>query len=218
MIDEVARSYKLHMSCSIHIENFVSFELEVSLQRLCESNIMGWTSPISLVIFLVRSSIHSSCSFASSSSSSSESSALTALLFLTRETRKKTCDLLASNIRKPSMFLAFLIVWDTLLALTLWPVCSPRSNNLRYCFWLYLNLFLGTADDLSPQPLDGKSITFYKIREVPRSSRGWLSRPTLPWTSLVAYDCIGLSRSVSYSSAYLCFATSRDENRWNDLT
>jgi len=66
MIDEVSSSYKLHVSCSIHMENFVSFELEVSLQRLCESN-MGWASPISLIIFLVRSS--------------SESSTLTALLF-----------------------------------------------------------------------------------------------------------------------------------------
>ena len=41
MIDEVSSSYKLHMSCSFHMENFVSFEHEVSLQTLCDSNIMG---------------------------------------------------------------------------------------------------------------------------------------------------------------------------------
>ena len=67
MIDEVSSSYKLHVSCSIHMENCVSFELEVILQRLCESNIKEGPSPISLIIFLVRSS--------------SESSTLTALLF-----------------------------------------------------------------------------------------------------------------------------------------
>ena len=36
MIDEVSSSYKLHMSCSFHMENFVSFEHEVSLQTLCD--------------------------------------------------------------------------------------------------------------------------------------------------------------------------------------
>ena len=41
MIDEVSSSYKLHMSCSFQMENFVSFEHEVSLQTLCDSNIMG---------------------------------------------------------------------------------------------------------------------------------------------------------------------------------
>ena len=100
MIDEVSSSYKLHMSCSIHMENFVSFELEVSLQKLCESKIMGRTSPISLIIFVVTSLIHSHVRVA-----------LPHLLYrlLLPLFYLKTCDLLASNKRKPSMFLAFLI-------------------------------------------------------------------------------------------------------------
>ena len=153
MINEVSSSYKFHMSCSFHIENFESFEHEVSLQRLCESNIMGWASPTSLIIFLVTSSIHSQvCEALPPLHPLLLNCLLLPLFYL------KTCDLVASNIRKPSMFLAFLIDWDILLASTFWPHCSPRSKHLRYCFWLYLNLFLSTTDDLSPQPLDGESI------------------------------------------------------------
>ena len=116
---------------------------------------MGWTSPISLIIFLARSSIHSHVRVALPPLLNR---LLLPLFYL------KTCDLVASNIRKPSMFLAFLIDWDTLLASTLWPHCSPRSKHLRYCLWLYLNLFLCTADHLSPQFLDGESMTFQDKR------------------------------------------------------
>ena len=169
LIKEVSSSYQVHMSCSINKENFESLELLVNSQRLCESNIMGWTSPISLMIFLERSSIHSSCSFASSSSS--ESSTLAPLLFFARREKKLVIFfavkyLLASNIREPSTFLAFLVDWDTLLASALWPVCSPRSNNLvRYCFWHSLNLFLCAADDLSVQPFESESV-YSEVPEV----------------------------------------------------
>ena len=145
MIDEVSSSYKLHMSCSFHMENFLSFEHEVSLQTLCDSNIIGWASPISLIIFLVRSSIHSHVRVALPPLHPLLLNPLLLPLFYL-----KTRDLVASNIRKPSTFLAFVIDWDTLLASTFWPHCSFRSKHLRHCFRLYLNLFLCTTDDLSP--------------------------------------------------------------------
>ena len=64
--------------------SFVSFELEVSLERLCGSNIIIRTRPISLITFLERILIRSLCSFASSAFSSLKWSTLTALLFLAR--------------------------------------------------------------------------------------------------------------------------------------
>ena len=75
---------------------------EVFLQH-SHRNIMGWTSPISLIIFLARSSIHSHVRVALPPLLNR---LLLPLFYL------KTCDLVASNIRKPSMSLAFLIDWD----------------------------------------------------------------------------------------------------------
>ena len=156
MIDEVSSSYKLHMSCSFHMENFVSFEHEVSLQRLCESNIMGWASPISLIIFLVRSSIHSHVRVALPPLRPLLLNRLLLPLFNLKTWTWFGCIKHKKTVNVPcfSHKLRHIISIDFVATLL------SQIETLEVLLLTLFKPFPWTADDLSPQPLDGESMTF----------------------------------------------------------